>query len=189
MSSIGKAVCGWILAALVAVAGAWAAEGVAMQGEYGKVRWTTWVDKKGYSGYLFVTRQPNDTTYLYYVVQCGNEPPASGYGLIPNDSLRRNRTGVLELSLDTSGLRGFVTHGAGAAGPLSVFWWPKPGVLSAFTGTSGTRAGRVDEVRQGTWTSASAVATGVVLEWKLGDEQSAEIGTAFDATNQIGARN
>jgi len=188
MTKIGKSALGWTLAVLVAAAGASAAEGVAMQGDYGKVSWTMWVGKKGYSGYLFVTHQPDDTTYLYYVVQSGNEPPLRGYGLIPGDSLQRGKDDTLQLSIDTSRFRSFVTSGPGAAGPIAVTWWPK-GRVRAFAGTSGTRIGRSDEVMQGTWTSGVAVAAGTVLGWKLGDDQSAEIGSAVDAVNQIGGGN
>ena len=187
MRTISKAVAGWTLGALLAVAGAWAASGIPMKGDYGKVSWTTWVGKEGYSGYLFVTRQPNRTTYLYYRVQCGNEPPVTGYGLIPDKSLLRNGDSELVLSVDTSQLRGFPATGSGAAGTLNVTWKGKNSQETVHAGASGTQMGSINEVTQGTWTSSTASATGTVLSWDIGAEQSAEMGLAIRATNQVSA--
>ena len=186
MRAIGKAAAGWTLAALVAVTGAWAGTtSVGMEGDYAKVSWTSWVGKKGYTGYLFTTRQPDRTTYLYYVVQSGNEAPVTGYGLIPNSALRRMSNGDLQLSVDVAKVRGFVTSGVGAGGPIAVSW-SRAGVLqTAHAGASGTQTGSISEVTQGTWTSGAAVARGSVLAWKIGAEQSAEWGSAIAASTQI----
>ena len=189
MRAIGKAAAGWTLAALVTVSGAWAATSVAMEGDYAKVSWTTWVGKKGYTGYLFTTRQPDRTTYLYYVVQSGSEAPVTGYGLIPNSALRRASNGDLQLSLDTAKVRGFVTSGVGGGGPMSITWSRTGVVQTVHAGASGTQTGSIREVTQGTWTSGAAVARGSVLQWKIGAEQSAEWGAAIDASTQIGSGN
>ena len=188
MRAIGKAAAGFMLAAMVAT-GAWAATDVQMEGDYAKVSWVTWVGKQAYSGYLFTTRQPDRTTYLYYVVQCGNEPPTTGYGLIPNSALRKSANGDLQLALDTTKVRGFVTSGAGAAGPIGVTWSRKGVVQTVHAGASGTQTGNVSEVTQGTWTSGGAVARGSVMAWTIGAEQSAEWGAAVAASTQIGSAN
>jgi hypothetical protein len=185
MRAIGKVAAGFLLAALVAT-GAWGAIGVQMEGDYAKVSWITWVGKEAYSGFLFTTRQPVRTTYLYFVVQWGNEPPATGYGLIPNSALRKALNGDLQLSLDTSKVRGFVTSGFGARGPIAVTWSRKGIVQTVHAGASGTQSANVREVTQGTWTSGAAVARGSVLSWTIGAEQSAEWGAAVAASTQIG---
>jgi hypothetical protein len=187
MRAIGKAAAACMLAAMVAVNGAWAAANVAMEGDYAKVSWVTWVGKHAYSGYLFTTRQPDRTTYLYYVVQSGNEPPVTGYGLIPNSALRRSVNGDLQLALDTTKVRGFVTSGGG--GPVGVTWSRKGIVQTVHAGASGTQSGSVSEVTQGTWTSGAAAARGSVVGWTIGAEQSAEWGAAVAASTQIGSGN
>lgn len=185
MRAIGKAAAGWALAAMVAVTGAWAATGITMEGDYAKVSWVTWVGKQAYSGYLFTTRQPDRTTYLYYVVQSGGEPPVTGYGLVPNSALRRAANGDLQLALDTTKVRGFVTSGIGSGGPIGVTWSRTGVVQTVHAGASGTQTGNVREVTQGTWTSGTAVASGSVLGWKIDAEQSAEWGAATAASTQI----
>jgi hypothetical protein len=188
MRAIGKTAAVWALATLVAVTGAWAATNdIAMEGDYAKVSWITWVGKKGYSGYLFTTRQPDGTTYLYYVVRSGNEAPVTGYGLIPNNALRRAADGGLHLSLDTSKVRGFSTSGARAGGPITVSWSHIGVVNTVHAGASGTQTGNIREITQGTWTSSAAVARGDVLAWTIGAEQSAELGVAPAASTQIEA--
>jgi hypothetical protein len=186
MRAIRKAAAGWAMAAMVAVTGAWAATGIAMEGDYAKVSWVTWVGKQAYSGYLFTTRQPDRTTYLYYVVQSGGETPVTGYGLIPNSALRRAANGDLQLAIDTTTVRGFVTSGVGSAGPIGVTWSRRGVVQTVHAGASGTQTGNVREVTQGTWTSGGATASGSVLKWQIGKEQSAEWGNAVAASTRIG---
>ena len=116
--------------------------------------------------------------YLNYaVLQCdfsGCNTIAGGYGAIPSGDFSGGGA-QMRLSTNTSADPDFFVY-AGAGGPVSVQWRADGFSTSRSTGVSDLIYGGFAQHTQGTYSSASATATGSVIGFLISAAQSGSIG-------------
>jgi Tol biopolymer transport system component len=127
------------------------------------------------------------TSLSYFVFQC--DPFFScntirdGFGLIPNADLTGGRTS-LRLSTNTTGNQNFVTF-AGPTGVVSVDWRANGLSIQSSSGTNQFNFPGFTHRSQGSFTSASANATGSIIGVPISPDGSGGMGTNHQMTIDI----
>jgi len=161
-------------------------------GDAGNVNWFASDSAGGFAfGFLSVSRggPTNDPqTFLsYFVFQCdpisGCIDIRDGFGLIPNGDLSGGRTSV-NLRTNTTGNANFITF-AGPTGPVSVDWRANGLFTQSSSGINQFSFPGFTHRSQGTFSSASANATGSIVGLAISPEGSAGIGTNHQVSIDI----
>lgn len=161
-------------------------------GDFGSVNWTEVDPAGGFTfGFLSVGRggpTTNPQTFLsYFVVQC--DPFFScntirdGFGLIPNRDLSGGGQS-LTLRTNTTGNPNFITF-AGPAGLVSVDWRANGLFTQSSSGTNQFSFPGFIRRSQGSFTSASANATGSIVGVLIPHNSFADIGTNHEVIIEI----
>ena len=165
-------------------------------GDFASANWVEFDPTVGFVfGFLSVSRGGPTTdpqTFLSYLVfQC--DPFFScnairdGSGLIPNSDLSGGRT-VLNLRTNTTGNPSFVIF-AGPTGLVSMDWRANGLFTQSSSGTNQFTFPGVTHRSQGSFTSASANATGRIVGLPTSPNGSGDIGTSHQTTIDIIYRN
>jgi Tol biopolymer transport system component len=153
-------------------------------GDFANLSWFEFDPAGGFIlGSLSVSRggptNAPQTSLSYFVFQCDQfftcNTIREGFGLIPNGDLIGGRTS-LRLSTNTTGNPDFVTV-AGPTGVVSVDWRANGLFTQSSTGTGQISFPGSTQRSQGSFTSASANATGSIVGVPLSPNASASLGT------------
>ena len=161
-------------------------------GDFGNLSWFEVDPAGGFTfGSLSVSRGGPTTdpqTFLsYFVFQCDPffscNPVRDGFGLIPNRDLGGGGNS-LKLRTNTTGNPNFVTF-AGPTGPVSADWRANGLFTQSSSGTSVLSFPGFTDRSQGSFTSASANATGSIVGVPISLTGSGDIGTNHQTTIDI----